>query len=241
MKPSIKTRPRSERTREAILQAAIEQFGACGVSGARTEAIAAAAGVNKALLYHYFQSKSGLHKATLQSVMEGVLEETVAVLQSEGSAGERLLRWALQHFDRMIAHPEYRRLLQQEFVRLQSAASEFLPKLLKTSFSVVLKRVGTVMADGVRAGELCPMDPIQAAYSILGPNVFYFLSAPVMGLAASFDPLSQPSLRRRRAALVAFLSLALFVDRAHGAAVANRILADTPMPRPEIRSRRKRL
>lgn len=237
MPSSGKTRQRSEHTRAAILHAAIHEFGAWGASGARTEAIAAAAGVNKALLYHYFQSKTELHRAALRSVFEGVLEQTLSTLQREGPAGERLLRWALQHFDRLVEHPEYRRLMQQEFVRVGREKNEIMPQLVKTALRTALQQVRGVIEEGIRSGELCPMDPSQAIYSILGPNVFYFLSAAVMHLAAGVNPLAPSSLQRRREGLLAFLSLALFTDRKHGAALVRRILADTPMP-AQPRSRR---
>ena len=42
---------RSDQARARILEAAIRQFGENGLAGARTEHIAEAAGVNKALLY----------------------------------------------------------------------------------------------------------------------------------------------------------------------------------------------
>lgn len=54
-----------DRTRRAILDAAVAEFAAVGPAGARIDAIAAAAGVNKRMLYHYFASKDGLFAAVL--------------------------------------------------------------------------------------------------------------------------------------------------------------------------------
>ncbi|MEU8147238.1 TetR family transcriptional regulator [Nonomuraea sp. NPDC048901] len=50
----------AERTRERILRAALEEFGAKGYSGARTAAIAARAGVNQQLISYHFGGKQGL-------------------------------------------------------------------------------------------------------------------------------------------------------------------------------------
>jgi len=58
-------RARSAETRAAILSAAEQVFAKAGLAGARTDDIAAAAGVNKALLYYYFKSKRGLYEAVL--------------------------------------------------------------------------------------------------------------------------------------------------------------------------------
>ncbi len=53
------------RTRQRILRAAQHEFVANGFAGARVDAIARAARVNKRMLYHYFGDKEGLYRATL--------------------------------------------------------------------------------------------------------------------------------------------------------------------------------
>jgi len=52
-----------ERTRELILEAAVQEFGEHGYAGARTGAIAARAGVNQQLISYYFDGKEGLYQA----------------------------------------------------------------------------------------------------------------------------------------------------------------------------------
>jgi len=54
-----------DQTRRAILDAAIAEFAARGYAGGRIDAIAATAGINKRMLYHYFGSKEGLYAAVL--------------------------------------------------------------------------------------------------------------------------------------------------------------------------------
>jgi TetR/AcrR family transcriptional regulator len=54
-----------DRTREGILLAAQEEFAAKGLSGGRVDQIAARAGANKRMIYHYFGSKDGLYLAAL--------------------------------------------------------------------------------------------------------------------------------------------------------------------------------
>ena len=52
----------AERTKQAILDAATEEFAAFGYAGARVEAIAERAGVNKQLISYYFGGKQGLYE-----------------------------------------------------------------------------------------------------------------------------------------------------------------------------------
>jgi hypothetical protein len=66
---------------------------------------------------------------------------------------------------------------------------------------------------------------------MFGANVFYFLSAPMMELALPLNPFDPKVLKARRKAAVQFLGSALFVDRAAGMKLANRVLRDMPMPR----------
>ena len=73
-KPRLGSRGRPEESRAAILQAAVREFSREGVAGARTDAIARAAGVNKALLYYYFKDKETLYAAVLDQVFGGLTQ-----------------------------------------------------------------------------------------------------------------------------------------------------------------------
>lgn len=234
-KTPIRTEPiradsdKAEQTRQRILRAAIHEFSEHGLAGARTDAIAVAAKVNKALLYYYFKSKNGLYVAALEEVAGKVMESTLAVLSSPLSAGERTLRVALNHFDRILTQRQFQSLLEQEMMRIRQAKSNEVPVLAK-AFAPVLHRMQEVMQEGIRSGELCDVDPMQIGYASFGANVFYFLSAPMMRIIGSFEPFDIGALEARRKAAIQFLGQALFVDRDRGAKLAKRVLADTPMP-----------
>src|ERR1700728_3238541 len=120
---------RADRTRKSILRAAIREFSAHGLAGARTDAIAESAKVNKALLYYYFKSKSGLYAAAIEEVSGTVVERALAALDPGRSAGDRLLRTALNHFDRILTQRDFQSLMQQEMVRLRRGQSESVPLL----------------------------------------------------------------------------------------------------------------
>lgn len=216
--------------RERILNAAIAEFSRNGLAGARTEAIAASAGVNKALLYYYFHSKTELYAAALDACATQVLESALQSLEHEGSAGERMLRTALNHFDRIASQHEYRQLINQEMARLREDGHDGIPTPLEKIFTVLTQKMRRVLTDGMKTGELIRTDWTQVIYSGLGANIFYFLSAPVMRQVAGFDPLQEHSIRRRRKAAILFLGAALFSDRRHGERLAQRVLADTPAP-----------
>jgi TetR/AcrR family transcriptional regulator len=222
---------RSAETRARILDAALHEFSAKGMAGARTEQIAAAAGVNKALLYYYFESKEKLYEAALDAVSSRVRDRSLAILLRDASPGERMLRAALDHFDRILTQREFQSMMQQEMMRLHRGEAGALPILVKRVFAPLTTMFESMVREGIDAGELIDADWMQILLTALGGNVFYFLSAPVWRLTnPGFEPFDAEALRRRRHALVQLLGQAIFVDRGHGAELARRVLADMPMP-----------
>jgi len=221
---------RSDQTRHRILQAAIREFSEHGLAGARTGAIADVAQVNKALLYYYFRDKEGLYAAALEAVAAKVAESALAVLDLDRTPGERMLRFSLQHFDRILSQRGFQALMQQEMVRYREGQSGAMRILAKNAFEPMFRRVQQIAEEGIHSGELCAVDWMQMMYAALGANVFYFLSAPMVHLMGDSDPLDPAAIAARRNAAIEYLGQTLFTDRQHGAHLAQTVLASTPMP-----------
>ena len=92
-----------ERSRERILDAALEEFAAKGFAGARVEAIAKRAGLNKQLISHHFGGKEGLYRA--------VMDRRLAQPGGEMNAPEGGLA---AMFERSAADPQWTRILLWE-------------------------------------------------------------------------------------------------------------------------------
>src|SRR5258707_1039188 len=110
------TPPRPRRgmdSRDAILAAASRIFARSGLDGARTDAIAAAAGVNKAMLYYYFKSKDLLYFAVLENHFKEFHRRAMDVLASKGPAGSTLLQFVETHFDFISSQRDYSMLFQR--------------------------------------------------------------------------------------------------------------------------------
>jgi TetR/AcrR family transcriptional regulator len=221
---------RADQTRARILEAATQEFSANGLAGARTERIAESAGVNKALLYYYFRSKDDLYAAALESVAARVALSSMAVLELDCSAGERMIRFALNHFDRIYSQAVFQTLMQQEMIRLRKGEADAMSPLVEKLFRPMAERVLALAKEGIGSGELIPVESSQLIYAVLGPNVFYFLSAPMMRLIRDNNALDLPAIAFRRKAAVEFLAQAIFMDRELGGRLAAGVLADTPMP-----------
>ena len=221
---------RSAETRGRILDAALSEFAANGLAGARTEQIAAAAGVNKALIYYYFESKEKLYAAALEMVSGRVRDRSMAVFLRDASPGERLLRAALDHFDRILTQREFQSLMQQEMMRMHKGEEGELPILVKRVFAPLHAMFQSLVREGIASGELIEVEWMQMVLAALGGNVFYFLSAPIWRQMLGYDPFDQEALAARRVSLMGFLGKAIFEDRKHGAELAAKVLADSPMP-----------
>jgi len=224
---------RADQTRGRILDAAVRAFSEHGLAGARTEQIAEAAGVNKALLYYYFHGKDALYAAALETMAKGVVATGIAALEADGPAGERLLRFALSHFDRIHSQRAFQSLMQHEMMRLHRGEENALTPLVETIFRPSMMRLLKVYREGRRTGELIDVEETQVLYAALGANVFYFLSAPMMGMILGAELFATAALAARRKAAIEYLGQSIFVDREHGAALAARVLEQTPMPEPQ--------
>src|SRR5437764_15469832 len=116
-KARLGSRGQPELTRAAILKAAVREFAREGVAGARTDAIARSAGVNKALLYYYFKDKEALYQAVLDEVFSGVRAAIQNALCQDLPPRERLAGYVRAHFDYIASNPLYPRIVHAEFLR----------------------------------------------------------------------------------------------------------------------------
>ncbi len=229
---------RADQTRDRILHAAIREFSEHGLAGARTSAIAEAARVNKALLYYYFRDKEALYTAALEEVAGKVAGDAIAVLRFDCSPGERVLRFALQHFDRIFTHHGFQALMQQEMVRFRTGQSNAMRIIAEKAFVPMWGIALDNVRQGIDSGELCKVDPMQMMYAGLGANAFYFLSAPMVRLIADVDPLEPSALLARRIAAIEYLGQSIFTDRRRGARLAKAVLAAMPVPETAIPERK---
>lgn len=84
MSDDLAPQQRSQRTRDRILSAAWDAFTSEGFDRASTKRIAAAAGVNSALIFRYFGSKDGLYQV---AVLEPLQRQLAAFVETWDSYG----------------------------------------------------------------------------------------------------------------------------------------------------------
>lgn len=193
-------------SRRAILEAAEGIFAAQGLTGARTDAIARAAGVNKALLYYYFHSKDDLYLAVIEEHLKDFWLRAQEVLGSGQSVRATLLAYVAMHFDKMSRQPH----LPLIFQRFVLSGGKGIGRLARQYSLPLLRRLASLIQRGVRNGELRPVDSRQAAISIVGLTVHYFSVAPLVRSVARTDPYARANLARRRKEILDFVRFGLF-------------------------------
>jgi TetR/AcrR family transcriptional regulator len=207
--PRLGTRGQPEESRASILRAAVAEFAEHGIAGARTDAIARTARVNKALLYYYFKDKDSLYEAVLDHVFGGLRARVMPVLESDLAPRRKMLEYVGAYFDYIAANPRFPRVVQAEWMRAGEGSAR-MQRVAKEYFRPIFGKLSELLREGIERREFRAVNPMDFAPTLVGIIIFYFSSAPLMKMLMKVDPLSEQRIRERRAVVLEFISAALF-------------------------------
>ena len=169
----VEPRPRdADRSHKDILDAALGEFAAHGLGGARMDRIAERAAVNKRLIYYYFENKESLFLAVLERAYESIRGEERQLNLTQVEPTEAIRRLISFTWNYYIAHPEFLTLLNSE--NLHRARHLKKSDKVLTMHSPLIETIADVLERGCklrlfRAG----VDPVQLYISIAGLSYFY--------------------------------------------------------------------
>lgn len=104
--PRRRGRPRGGTdSRERIIAAAVDEFGEQGYEASTIRAIAARAGVDSALVHHYFGTKADLFADAVGIPLRPDIDVPGILAGPRSDVGERLIRYVLEAFEK----PDVRR------------------------------------------------------------------------------------------------------------------------------------
>ena len=183
-------------TRKKLLTAARREFADSGLAGARVDEIAARAGVNKQLVYHYFGDKDALYLAVLEWVYEEIRAQE-RKLNLEGLPPQQAIKRLIEaSFDHLAAHPDFIVLLNDE--NRGGARHVRGSRKLEAMHSPLVSMVSAILSEGVRAGVFRKgINPVHLYISIAGLSYFYFSNTPTLSAIFGKD-LSSPVARTAR-------------------------------------------
>ncbi|MEU6375777.1 TetR family transcriptional regulator [Streptomyces sp. NPDC046909] len=180
----------SDATRARIFDAAVAEFAAVGIGGARVERIAERAKANKSLIYRYFGGKEQLFAAVLMSELEQ-LAASVSI------DPDRVSEYVGELFDYHVAHPNLIRLMTAE--GFQYGASDVPGQKSRTAYyRSKTQAVRTAQEQGGVDGSLDARSLVLALVGLVG---WYFAAPQISRMVMDQDPYDPDVLAAHRSAL----------------------------------------
>jgi len=156
----------AQRARDAILDAAEEVFAEHGFDGARIDAIAAAAGYNKSLIFQYFGDKLGLYAEMvrrvdqdtneIQSKIVAVVLEDETFLQADRFK-DLLQKFMVGYFDYLVKHPRITRIFMWELAEGWQTYSRIVSERDRQDVETFRPLLEKVQRAGLLRSEFDPM------------------------------------------------------------------------------------
>ena len=155
------------RRRQAILEAAVDEFCQRGFERARMDAIASRAGIGKSTIYEYFPSKAALLEAVAEAVFQQITQELDTILDTDAPFRNKITSY-MRFLDSLIARVGEKLLIIQREDGSLSLLNELSQRYLGELCGRLIESIRQAQAAGeVRAA----VDPTTAAVILLSvPN-----------------------------------------------------------------------
>ena len=190
-------RPRdADRSQQAILDAARDEFALLGLGGARMESIAERAGINKRLIYYYFGSKDDLFLAVLEDTYLHIREAEKQLHLSDVPPAEAVRRLTVFTWNYYLDNPQFLTLLNSENLH-RASHLERSPRIRELN-SPLIRTLGEILergrVDGVFRGGV---DAVQLYISIAGLSYFYLSNNHTLSAIFGRNLMSPKALNER--------------------------------------------
>ena len=157
------------QTVERIVAAARDEFTDHGYSGARVDAIAARAEVNKALLYYHIGGKAALYERVLHETLGRATENLAKIVQMAPDPVEKLRTYIRMLLGTIRDNPQIPSIIMQEL----ASGARNLPDLVAKDFARMFDLVTGILEEGVQAGVFRDTAPVLVHFMVVGPAIFH--------------------------------------------------------------------
>jgi AcrR family transcriptional regulator len=167
---------------QRILAAAQVEFLQKGQNGARMEAIARRAKVNKALIHYYYRSKSKLYQAVLEGVISHIwdeLEKSFSGIDETADIRTIIRTLVSTYINVLKGSPGFPQLFLRELADGGGAIPQLVEGFL-SRFGPMVSVIFSAMKKGVQSGKLRPIDPVHVLINIMGMCAASFILKPVL-------------------------------------------------------------
>jgi AcrR family transcriptional regulator len=186
----------ADRSQATILAAARDEFAEHGLGGARMDRIAERAGLNKRLIYYYFEDKEQLFRAVLEQAYLNIREEERKLHLLDLKPADAVRRLVEFTWDYYLAHPEFLTLLNS--ANLHRARHLEESKRARELNSPLIEMLAEILERGRKDGSFRGgVDPLQLYVSIAGLSYFYLSNSHTLSAIFGRDLLSAKAKNER--------------------------------------------
>ncbi len=178
----MQANPQSEpqSTEERILEAAVQEFMTKGYAGARTTAIAEAAGVTHAMLHYYFRTKDKLLDRIIESKI-GTLRDIMLASLGDPTIPlfDKIKSTIENHQDFIAANPELPRFMINEVLNRPDRMPKVIERL-KHHTPLVVQSLQRQIDEYADRGLCRRVDAGMLMLDIVSLNIFPFSATPMV-------------------------------------------------------------
>ncbi|MDP0588113.1 MAG: TetR/AcrR family transcriptional regulator [Candidatus Endonucleobacter bathymodioli] len=184
-KAKVKVSRVRQKNIQIILQAAEDEFVSSGFKGASIRDIANRAGLPKANVHYYFNSKQDLYSAVLKHVME--LWETVFSGLDASDDPEKAFRsYISAKMQYCQAHSNASRVFSSEIIHGGQRFKEY-----SHCFSNWINEKSGVIRSWIKDGKMDPVDPLHLLFTIWATTQYYVDFRPQVASVLGKENLSE--------------------------------------------------
>lgn len=190
------------QTKERILLAAQKEFAARGYSGARMEAIARGAAINKAMLFYYFSSKDNLYRTVLFGVFSEFFGEIGRIISGQLTPDLFLEKFP-EIFTWFIArHPDLLRIMVFDLIHNPENVTTAMAEIIHEKISFKPHPLLELIQRWHAQGLISEADPLHFMMNIVALSIFSFIGKPMVEAISGIKVTSDEDFYRKRIASV---------------------------------------
>lgn len=213
--PTAARRTRNpEETRKRILEAAEEEFARKGFDGARMRDVAQVAGVNHALLHHYFGDKESLFRAVVENAFSEVPTQALEEMRKHGDLEALIPAYVGMLVQFHQSRPSLARLLHLAAMDPSSPVQAAIGEITRYIGAPVQEAIAKALEQGQKDGRVrADLDARRMVSLIMGLSSYVFLEDRFFREFLGGDVRSEEGAKAHLDAAVAFVRSALLVPR----------------------------
>lgn len=171
------------QTEDQILNAAKKVFQQQGFAGARMQAIADEAGINKSMLHYYFRSKDKLFQRVFQESIRQFFPKIFAVLNADLDFTAKVEKLVDTYYSTFLEQPHLPRFVIHEM----NQHPQRFKKFMKNNGMKIPEHFMKQIKAEANAGRIKKIDPKEFIINTIGLCVFPLIARPMIETVFKMD------------------------------------------------------